>query len=194
MSLRSSLRLMVLPVLASFALLGGTGCFVDAGIDGGGVGVGVDVPVVVDDGASEVDVDADATMQMEPGEGAALFVETTSDGHWSIYTSCDTKVSDSSCNFDILISAVDATSIDNLVGSDLGSADSLTVREDGTIHLVTNTSLGLDGVDFDADPGARIEIDMLLDGVEQPGLVTWVSNGDVLQGAPSNPVDFNPAL
>ena len=179
-----------LPLVAGIALFGTSGCLVTA--DPGGVEI--DGPVVVDSTVGEVDVDADAKMDVEAGQGAGLFVETTSDGHWSIYTSCDTRVSDSSCNFDILISNLDPTSLDNVTGTGLGSADTLTVREDGTVHLVTNTSVGLDGVEFDADPGARIEVDMLLDGVEQPGLVNWISEGDVIQGAPSNPVDFAPTL
>jgi hypothetical protein len=45
---------------------------------------------------------------------------------------------------------------------------------------------------FDADPGAVIEVDMLLDGVAQPRFMFLVSDGSLVDGVPSNPVDLAP--
>src|SRR4051812_45095239 len=98
-----------------------------------------------------------------------------------------------SCNFDVVISADPRVFISRVEGQDLNDFDSLTLDGDGSIRLVTDTDFGMNGVFFDADPGATIEIDMLLDGVEQPEFVYAVSDGVLLRDVPSNPVDFTPA-
>ena len=58
---------------------------------------------------------------------------------------------------------------------------------------MTSTTYGMNGITFDADPGALIELDVLLDGVAQPEFVYVVSDGRLLSGVPTNPVDFIPA-
>jgi hypothetical protein len=67
------------------------------------------------------------------------------------------------------------------------------LNSDGSINLVADTDFGMNGFSFDADPGAMIEVDMLLDGVAQPRFVYAVSDGVLLEGVPTNPVDFDPA-
>ena len=183
-ALRSSLAL--LPF--AFAL---GGCLVTAAPDAVLVDGDPGAPVGAD--VAEVAIDADAAMERSGGEGTALFVETTADGHWSITTACDTAVTGADCAFDVLVSPTDSfTALDHVTGSDLGDGDDLALESDGSIHLVAQTSFGLAGVEFDADPGAILEVDLLLDGVAQPAFVTWVAGGAVQQGAPSNPVDFAP--
>jgi hypothetical protein len=78
-------------------------------------------------------------------------------------------------------------------GADLDPSDAITLGTDGSINLVTDTTYGMNGLTFDADPGAVIEADVLLDGVPQPQFVFVVSDGRLLSGVPTNPVDFAPA-
>jgi hypothetical protein len=114
-------------------------------------------------------------------------------GYWTLYTTCDTAVSGTSCNFDILLSADARVVLDNVQGADLDPSDAITLGTDGSINLVTDTTYGMNGLTFDADPGAVIEADVLLDGVPQPQFVFVVSDGRLLSGVPTNPVDFAPA-
>jgi hypothetical protein len=171
-------------VLAACVGLGSatSGCFVE------------DNGPPVDGSPAEMSIDTGATLDVTPGDGAGMFVEYGGGGHWNVFTACDTAISPSgtACTFDILISADPGVVLSNVLPQDLDPADSLTLQSDGTIHLVAQTSTGGGGVSFDADPGAVIEIDMLLDGIAQPFYVNWIGDGVAQQGAPTNPVDFAP--
>ena len=176
--------LSTLTAAASLSLFS-TGCFVEA--DPG------TTTVATDPGIADVTIDPAAAMNASPGEGVGLFVEYAGDGHWNVFTTCDTSTSGASCNFDVVISADPSVVLSGVEGQDLSAGDTLSLDGDGSIRLVTDTDFGMNGVSFDADPGATIEIDMLLDGVEQPQFVYAVSDGVLLRGVPSNPVDFTPA-
>ncbi len=64
----------------------------------------------------------------------------------------------------------------------------------GTLHLFANTTTNLDGVTFDATPGATLELEMYLDNEAQPRFVYWIGSDKVLHtGAPTDPVDFAPS-
>lgn len=93
----------------------------------------------------------------------------------------------------MVISPSDGATLSGVQGQSLSSDDTLELRSDGTVRLVTSTSYGTNGISFDADPGATIEIDALIDGAAQPSLVNVVSDGAVLAGVPTNPVDFSPS-
>ncbi|APR79138.1 Hypothetical protein A7982_04485 [Minicystis rosea] len=175
---------------AAAVSLGLTGCVVtgSAGFDGD---IYVDpTPVAT---VAEVAIDSGATMTADPGYGVGVFVQYDAGGFWTVYTTCDTEISGSSCNFDILVSADSRVYIDNVQGFDLESGDSIDVGIDGSINLVTDTAYGMNGFTFDADPGAIIELDVLLDGIAQPSFVYAVSDGALLKGVPTNPVDFVPS-
>lgn len=186
----------VLSSLAATAALalGASGCFVSgsASFEPGGY---YEEPVPVETVIAEVSIDPGATMAATPGAGVGLFVQYDEGGHWMVFTTCDTDISGASCEFDILVSAVDSrTWIDNVEGFELEYDDSFTLGSDGSINLVTNTTYGMNGMLFDAEPGSAIEIDVLLDGVSQPQFVYVVSDGRLMQGVPTNPVDFEPAF
>lgn len=140
-----------------------------------------------------VTIDSGATMSLSPGDSAGLFVQYAQGGHWNLSTTCDTRTSGQSCAFDVLLSPASGSSFSAVQGQDLGDGDTLELRSDGTVRLVTATSYGTNGVTFDSDPGALVEVDTLLDGVEQPSFVNVVSNGAVLEGVPTNPVDLSPS-
>ena len=168
--------------------LGSTGCLVD----GSATITTTDPTVDVTPAVAEIAIDPGATMSSDPGNGVGLFVQYDQGGHWNLFTTCDTAITGTSCNFDVIVSADRDVLIDNVQGVDLEDRDSVTLNPDGSVNLVTDTSFGSQGLSFDADPGAVIEVDMLLDGVAQPRFVYVVSDGDLLDGVPSNPVDFAP--
>jgi hypothetical protein len=163
-----------------------TGCVIDPGP---GVVYVDTTPVAIPD----VVVDPGAQMSASPGEGVGLFVQYQGDGRWDLFTTCDTAVTGAACNFDVVISADPGVYFSGIVGTDLGPSGSVSLQSDGSIRLVTDTDFATDGVSFDADAGATIEVDVLLDGVAQPQFIFAVSNGVLLQGMPGNPVDFTPA-
>ena len=134
-----------------------------------------------------------AQLSARPGHGVGLYVQYAGAGHWDVFTTCDTATSNAACNFDIVISTTPDVSLSGVVGTDLGPDSSVSLQSDDSIRLVTSTDLGTDGTSFDADPGATIEVDVLLDGVPQPQFIFAVSDGVLLDGAPGNPVDFTPA-
>jgi hypothetical protein len=187
LSLRSPKVASFLRTLAACTGLGlvAAGCFVQ-----------VDAPdaVTIAAGAAEISVDADATLSAAPGQGVGLFVEYAEGGHWHLFTACDTAISGASCSFDVLLSTGPGAALRDVRGEDLVDGDFIGLADDGSIHFVTETSYGRNGLRFDADPGATIALDMLLDGESAPRFVYAVSDGEVLEGVPSNPVDLAPAL
>ncbi len=178
--------LSTLAAAASLSLFG-AGCVVDAS-------AGVDT-TVTDPTPSIADgtIDTGAAMSASPGEGVGIYVEYAGGGHWNVFTTCDTSISGASCNFDLVVSSDESASLGAVEGSDLGPTDSLTLESDGSIRLVADTDYGMNGFSFDADPGATIELDALLDGEAQPEFIYAISDGALLKGMPSNPVDFTPA-
>jgi hypothetical protein len=193
-SLRMNKAASILSTLTAFAAisLGATGCIVTGTLDDGG-----DVTYVAPDPepvatVAEIDIDPGATMSADPGSGVGVFVQYDEGGYWTVFTTCDTDVSGSACDFDLLISSDESVSLGNVEGFDLDSGDSITLDTDGSINLVTRTTYAMNGVTFDADPGAIVRVDVLLDGVAQPEFVYVVSDGRLLSGVPTNPVDFAP--
>ena len=175
-------------VAAASLSLFGAGCVIDASVDPGTVVVTDPTPAIAD-----VSIDPGAAMAANPGEGVGIYVEYAGGGHWNVFTTCDTAISGASCNFDLVVTSDQSLTIGAVEGSDLGPTDSLTLESDGTIRLVADTDFGMNGFSFDADPGAAIELDALLDGEAQPRFVYAVSDGELLNGVPSNPVDFTPS-
>lgn len=191
LNLRKALSILSTLTVSAVLALGATGC-----VFTGSASVDTTDPVVVDDpgpAISTVSIDPGASMSASPGDGVGLFVSYDAGGHWTIFTTCDTAISGASCNFDVLVSADPRVIIENVEPADLNPSDRLMLNSDGSINLVADTDFGMNGFSFDADPGAMIEVDMLLDGVAQPRFVYAVSDGVLLEGVPTNPVDFDPA-
>ena len=140
-----------------------------------------------------VTIDAGATLELTPGEGVGLFVQYAEGGHWNLSTTCDTRTSGQPCAFDVLISPAPEASFSGVEGRGLSRDDRLELRPDGSVRLVTSTSFGTDGMSFDSEPGAIVEVDALLDGLPQPRFVYVVSEGAAVEGVPTNPVAFSPS-
>jgi hypothetical protein len=155
-------------------------------------------PALATGGRSRADValvvvDADATLPLTPGESVGLFVQYARGGHWNLSTTCDTRASGQSCSFDVLVSPASGSSFSAVEGHELSQDDTLELRSDGSVRLVTATSSGTNGMTFDSDPGALVEVDALLDGAVQERLVHLVSDGSVVEGVPTNPVHLSPS-
>ena len=187
----------VLTTAIVFGLAAGpVGCFIEQEDDGwdhhGGNGgpAPLDTPL-------EVSIDPGETITAEPGGGVGMFVQYSEDsqgGHWSVSTACDTNAKPSAppCAFDVWVNVDSRTSITNVKGSGLTGRDVIQMQNGGELYFFAETSSNLDGLTFDTEPGATIELYMLLDGYEEPRLVYWVGDGVLHQGAPSDPVRFVP--
>jgi hypothetical protein len=139
-------------------------------------------------------IDTGATINVSAGAGVGVFVQYATGGQWTITTACDTNSSGFGCNFDLFVSGVDpSTTINNPQGQSLSGADTVDLQADGSVHLGTNTSTGLDGLTFTTTPGATIELETFLDGVPQPRFVYWVGDRVLHEGAPTDPIDLAPS-
>jgi len=167
---------------------GATGCFVitDSGDD----------PSPRRATPDEESVETGAAMSVSAGAGAGLWVEYQSGGAWDLYTSCDAAVTDRPCAFDVLASAELGVPIHAVQLHDHEPVDSVELRAEGGLRMITRTAAGLDGVRFTTDPGAAIQIDMLLDGQAQPTFINWVSGGARVTGTnrTTNPLVFVPTF
>lgn len=172
-----------------------SGCALERGIRESGEAAGPDMVLgpARASGGSQVDIDADATLTVNAGDEVGVFVQYARGGHWNLSTSCDTRVSRQSCAFDIVIRPEEGAAFSGVEGQELTRDDSIELRDDGSIRLLTTTSYGLDGIVFDTTPGALVEIDVQLDGVSQPRFIHAVSAGSDIGGAPENPVAFIPS-
>lgn len=145
----------------------------------------------------QVEVDTGAVINVTPGEGAGVFVEYFGDGAWSVTTSCDTDLTNRPCAYDIIIAVAPEITVSSpaLVPTS-EPVDRLTLRDDGTFRLTAGTASRLGGITFLTDPGAAIEMDMLLDGQAQPWFVFWSQDGELASGdeESSNPIAFTPTL
>lgn len=134
-------------------------------------------------------VDTGATLTSPPGQGAGVNVEYQPGGHWHVWWTCDTNLSGLSCNFYVDISARTGA-ITNVAGDRLESTDELYTPTANEVTLNTATSTGVDGVYFDTDPGATIDVLEQIGDMQDGTYLYWVQGGQVMGGgAPANVTD-----
>ncbi len=138
-------------------------------------------------------IDADRQIEVDAGQGAGVFVEYSSGGHWIVSTSCDTLRTSTSCAWDIIVTPQDGSSLSNVTATDLESADSLSAYDAASYRLRATTSTDLDGFSFDSDPGAAVRVDAFLDGACAVQYFYWVGDGALHSGSPTNPIDLVPS-
>jgi hypothetical protein len=142
----------------------------------------------------KVAIDTGATLSSKGGAGVGVFVQYAAGGHWTFTTACDTTTSGQPCGFDLFVAGVDrSTTLSNPQGNALEAGDLIEVLADGSIHLQTLTSTGLDGLALDATSGATLDVVMYLDGVPQPQFIYWIGDKVLHAGAPTDPVDLAPS-
>ena len=140
-----------------------------------------------------VDVDPDQTLNAVPGDGAGVFIEYSSGGHWHVWWTCDTNKTQLSCSWDVKVSeangsigkpAADATS--TTIGSSSGSA----------LEATSTTGANADGVRFDTAAGATITVSASIGGVYDGSFLFFVQNGKInggYMGTLTDPLKLEPA-
>lgn len=135
-----------------------------------------------------VPIDTGAKLDADPGLGAGVFVEYEGAGNWTVWTTCDSETSGIACGYDVFISG-DALTVTDEV--DLDGRDFVESTADG-LHLFTDTDFDVDGVSFNGFIDDPVMIEVWLDGAPDGSLVFWVAGGEVWEGMPSNPTQFQP--
>jgi hypothetical protein len=129
-----------------------------------------------------VDVDPNRTMNASPGQGVGIFTQYQTGGHWNIWWTCDTTVTNLDCSFDITVTVSTGT-IANLAGQALEQGDTSTQVTSHKIEAVTTTTTTVQGVTFDTvvPAGATpiITLDAKLDGTEDPSYLFFVQDGQI---------------
>ncbi len=181
-------------LFAALALAALTGCVVVEDDDGhhhdDDDGHGPEIPPPQQPEPFYATIDRGATLTTDLGYGAGLFVEYAEGGQWTLWSSCDSYVSQASCFWraDVIVHDADIATFDGL---ELEDGDYLT-HDGANLSLDWVTSYESDAVTFTTEPGALVEVHLYLDGISAPGYFVWYGNGDVQDGAPSNPVVFQP--
>ncbi len=156
-----------------------------------------ETPICPDGAANPVQtwIDVDAQISTHPGEGAGVYIEYATGGHWHLHTTCDVMKDDTPCAWDIIVTPEDGRSISNVAPEDL-EADTDSVRPypgaTRSDQLVAETSDDLDGITFDTEPQTAIAVDALLGGVCALPYFFWVGEGAAHTGSPSNPLVLVP--
>ncbi|WP_437679934.1 hypothetical protein [Sorangium sp. So ce131] len=152
-----------------------------------------------DDGSQEpsedplrVAIDTDAVVESEPGEGVGIFVEYAAGGTWTLWTTCDTNTSKVVCSFDLYASVDTSSELLDITGVELEKTDATRLADEGIAYLHAETGADVDAMTFTTTEGAVVRLEAYLDGELQPRFVYWFGNGVLHEGAPSNPLDFEP--
>lgn len=139
-------------------------------------------------------VDTGQQMNNTPGgEGLGVFVTYSAGGHWHVWWTCDTNLSGLSCDFDVKMSG---TSLANATTQAFESADTLDSSTPDQLVARTHTTTGVDGVTFDAVPGADMKVDLTVSGLRDWRFFFFVQNGQVngnFQGTLTDPLIFEPS-
>ncbi len=180
-------------VLMVAAAIAASGCIVVSDDDGyyddsyhdddGYVDPGLDAEAAI----ATIDVGA-AVGVVEPGRGAGIFVEAAADGRWRVFTTCDTDLSDYACGWEVYLRGEGVT----LTGTSELEDDDVLDFETGAIDGYLVTDFDVDVIDFEATPGAIVELTTLLDGVAAHTFIYWVGDGVQNEGAPTDPIAFEP--
>lgn len=142
------------------------------------------IPVAVE----EVFIDEGAQLEADPGAGVGVFVEYLGAGKWHLWTTCDTENHGYQCNFDLAVAGYGLTTVEP---EDLEGYDAIDVGSDNAA-ITFETGVDTDGVIIQIDDLQPLTVESYLDDADASGFVSWVGDGLVKQGAPSNPVAFVP--
>jgi len=141
-----------------------------------------------------VNIDSDVALDATPGDGVGVFVEYYAGGTYRIWTTCDTAFSGNACAFDIFTSVDSSSDIVATTEENLEGADSITVNaSQGTVDLRFDTGGDYDAAVIDVTPGAILRLEAFVDGNSDARFTYWFGNGVLHEGAPTNPIDFNPS-
>ncbi len=128
-------------------------------------------------------VDPNVTMNAQPGQGIGVFTEYDAGGHWHVWWTCDTAITQELCAFDVGVSTAGA--ITNASADQFSSADTLStpVLADGSsLEARTTTTLTMQGIFFDTAPGATITLSATIGGIANGQFLFWVQAGKINDG------------
>lgn len=185
------------------------GCVVDNTSDGGGSGGSYYAGGGSSGGSGStgttsgqpmlVDVDPNRTMTATPGQGVGVFVEYQTGGHWNVWWTCDTSLSNLSCSYDITVSVSTGT-IANPASQAFESSDSLLQNSSVSIEALTTTTTQTDGMTFDTvvPDGTTpvITLTAYLDGQASGSFLYFVQNGAIngnYSGTLTDPLMLEPS-
>jgi hypothetical protein len=146
-------------------------------------------------------IDSGGQAQLEPGSGIGVAISYTEGGRWSLTTACDTSLTGLFCDYDIIVSTDEASPITAFEGSGLEPDDDVQSPDDFAVTARFTTAEDTDGLGFSTSPGATVRVSALLydpsfdsgfDWIDDPRFLSWVGDGAVHHGAPTNPVDLTP--
>lgn len=135
------------------------------------------------------------TLESEPGKGAGVFVEYRGDSQWRVWTTCDTLVTSTPCNYKLAFRPEQGARLDAPTMGIEGSGDNLfdEIAAD-LLRVSLTTTSGVDSVDFRVEPpGSALQLQASLDGSDDSRLIFWVGPDVLHTGAPTNPVIFEPS-
>jgi hypothetical protein len=139
-----------------------------------------------------VAIDTDATISTDAGEGVGLFVEYAAGGTWLVWTTCDTNYSNAQCAFDVLVTVDTASEITSVDSQDLEGSDTASRLDSASAAMTVSTGSEFDAMVVSTTPGAILRLEMALDGSSEPRFIYWFGEGVLHEGAPTNPIDFEP--
>jgi hypothetical protein len=150
------------------------------------------IPDVVDLG-----IDGAGRVELQPGAGIGVAVEYVEGGVWSVTATCDTTLSEELCNYDVLVSTDIDAPITAFEGQSLEGEDEVFSPDPSVVQADLETGEDTDGFGFTTSPGATVRVSALLydpgfGWSDDPRFISWVGDGGVHRGAPTNPVDLTP--
>jgi hypothetical protein len=143
-----------------------------------------------------VDVDANQTLTAQPGQGVGIFTEYATGGHWHVWWTCDTTLTDLGCNFAVNVS-IASGAITNISSQAFEPNDQLSEPTPNAIQATTTTTTGIDGIRFDTAPGDIITLDARVDGQDNGSFLFFVQDGKVNGGyshAVTDPLMLEPNI
>jgi hypothetical protein len=138
-------------------------------------------------------IDTDEQLDPDAGQGAGVFIEYATGGHYHVRVSCDTPLTGLSCSWLVTVTPAGGAAITNLTGEGLEGNDSVATLPPNSAQLNAFTTTELDGFTFDTDPGTAITVEADLDGACDPRYFFWIGNGGLHQGSPSDPITLIPS-
>jgi hypothetical protein len=144
-------------------------------------------------------VDTGRTLTVTPGQGVGVFVTYQAGGTWLIQWTCDTTITNESCDFAINVGVAVGPPSLALLPNTVGSGETVQlVAADPTepaIQIMATTSAQQEQVSFTTSPGATINVGVQLGGLPSSQYFFFVQNGQVnggYTGSLSDPLEFQP--
>lgn len=113
-------------------------------------------------------LDTDQVMNADPGQGVGIFTEYFAGGKWHVWWTCDTTLSNQTC--DVALSATVATgTISNVDAGEL-QGGFVTTPNPSRVEAQATTSTQVHGITFTTSPGAIVTLEATVGGLrEGPG-------------------------